>query len=127
MGTVYTYRLLWAEQVQIHIDRRFRMGSSAGSLDLERSGVNRDVATAFTYNGAGTSLYGAKYTPAIGGSRWSYANPDGTRRKHYFGTFLHPDSYQDLTSAYNVAGGISKMTAAEFQANMPRRVYQNTL
>ena len=42
-------------------------------------------------------------------------------------TFLHPDSYQDLTSAYNAAGGVSKMTAAEFQANMPRRVYQNTL
>ena len=54
MGTVYTYRLLWAEQVQIHIDRRFRMGSSAGSLDLERPGVNRDVATALTYNGDGT-------------------------------------------------------------------------
>lgn len=30
------------------------MGSSAGSLDLERPGVNRDVATAFTYNGDGT-------------------------------------------------------------------------
>lgn len=54
MGTVYTYRLLWAEQVQIHIDRRFRMVSSAGSLDLERPGVNGDVATAFTYNGDGT-------------------------------------------------------------------------
>ena len=77
--------------------------------------------------GAGTSLYGAPYTPAIGGSRWSYANSDGTRRKHYFGTFLHPNSYQDVTSAFTVAGGKSKMTAAEFQANMPRIVYQNTL
>jgi len=30
------------------------MGASAGSLDLERPGMNRDVVTAFTYNGDGT-------------------------------------------------------------------------
>lgn len=72
-------------------------------------------------------LFGAPYQPAIGGGRWSLINNDGTRRKHYFATFIHPDCYQDLTSAYNVAGGISKMTAAAFQANMPQRVYQRTL
>lgn len=30
------------------------MGISAGELDLERPGVNRDVVTAYTYNGDGT-------------------------------------------------------------------------
>ena len=30
------------------------MGTSAGGLDLERPGINKDVATAFTYNGDGT-------------------------------------------------------------------------
>lgn len=72
-------------------------------------------------------LLGALYQPAIGGGRWSLINNDGTRRKHYFASFIHPDCYQDLTSAYNVAGGVSKMTAAAFQANMPKRVYQRTL
>lgn len=72
-------------------------------------------------------LQGAPYQPAIGGGRWSLINNDGTIRKHYFASFIHPDCYQDLTSAYHVAGGISKMTAAAFQANMPQRVYQRTL
>lgn len=84
------------------------------------AGYNNDII--------GTGLLeGAPYSPAIVGSRWSLANNDGTRRKHYVGTFLHADSYQDLTSAYNVAGGVSKSTAAQFQANMPHRSYQLTL
>lgn len=72
-------------------------------------------------------LLGAPYQPAIGGGRWSLINNDGTRRKHYFATFVHPDCFQDLTSAYHVAGGVSTMTAATFQANMPTRVYQAPL
>lgn len=76
--------------------------------------------------GAGV-LEGAPYSPAIAGSRWSLINTDGTRRKHYVGTFLHADSYQDLTSDYSVGGGVSVLTAAQFAAKMPRRAYQNTL
>ena len=72
-------------------------------------------------------LLGAPYSPAIAGSRWSLINTDGTRRKHYVGTFLHADSYQDLTSDYSVGGGVSVLTAAQFQANFPRRSYQATL
>lgn len=72
-------------------------------------------------------LEGAPYSPAIAGSGWRLINTDGTRKKHYVGTFLHENSYQDLTSAYSVAGGVSVMTAAQFEANMPRRTYQNTI
>jgi len=72
-------------------------------------------------------LEGAPYSPGLGGSRWSYANSDGTRRRHYFATFMAANSSEDLTSAYNVGGGVSKQTAAEFLANMPKRVYQPTL
>lgn len=75
----------------------------------------------------GGLLEGAPYSPALFGSRWSYANVDGTRRRHYGATFMHADSSEDLTSDYNAAGGISKSTAAQFAANMPRRVYQRTI
>ena len=73
------------------------------------------------------TLLGAGYVPAIGAGRLSFANSDGTRRKHYFGTFLGTGTYQDLTSAYNVAGGVSVDTNVQFQANFPRRSYQATL
>jgi len=72
-------------------------------------------------------LNGAPYSPGLGGGRWAYINTDGTRRRHYFATFLHANSSQDLTSTYNAGGGASVQTAAEFFANMPRRFYQPTL
>ena len=72
-------------------------------------------------------LNGAPYSPLIASSGWFQANNDGTRRTHYVGTFLHANSYQDLTSYYSTHGGISVLTAAQFQANMPTRVYQAPL
>lgn len=75
----------------------------------------------------GGKLEGAPYSPAIAASRWSYANVDGTFRDHYVATFTAADSYQDLTSAYSVGGGVSVQTAAQFAANMPNRAYQATL
>ncbi|MBP9100799.1 MAG: hypothetical protein KBF68_05345, partial [Nitrosomonas sp.] len=77
--------------------------------------------------GSPGALYGAPYSPAVADSRWVLANADGTRRTHYVATFLHPDSYQDLTSAYAVGGGKCVSTVAEFQANFPKRIYQPTL
>ena len=73
------------------------------------------------------ALEGALYSPAMAGSRWSYANVDGSFRDHYVATFTAADSYQDLTSAYSVGGGVSVQTAAQFAANMPNRAYQATL
>lgn len=72
-------------------------------------------------------LNGAPYSPAIAGSCWMLANTNGTRRTHYVGTFLHTDSHQDLTSYYSTHGGISVLSAAEFQNNMPHRIYQPTI
>ena len=70
--------------------------------------------------GIGT-LLGAPYVPAIGLSAFMKINSDGTRRRHYFGTFLGTNTYQTATSEYMVNGGVSALTSAQFQANMPRR------
>ena len=70
--------------------------------------------------GVGT-LLGSTYTPAIGISAFMKINSDGTRRRHYFGTFLGTNTYQTATSEYMVNGGVSALTSAQFQANMPRR------
>ena len=70
--------------------------------------------------GIGT-LLGAPYVPTIGISAFMKINSDGTRRRHYFGTFLGTNTYQTATSEYMVNGGVSALTSAQFQANMPRR------
>ena len=70
--------------------------------------------------GVGT-LLGSTYIPAIGISAFMKINSDGTRRRHYFGTFLGTNTYQTATSEYMVNGGVSALTSAQFQANMPRR------
>lgn len=79
-------------------------------------------------DGLGTgTLLGAPYVPNIGISAFMQMNSDGTRRRHYFGTFMGTNTYQDPTSAYRQAGGVAVLTYAQFQANMPSRVYQSTV
>ncbi len=90
--------------------------------------VKAGIDAGYDNDGVGSGLLnGAPYSPLIASSGWFLANNDGTRRTHYVGTFLHANSYQDLTSQYSVGGGVSVLTAAQFQANMPTRVYQAPL
>lgn len=102
-------------------------GNSLNGTPEFLANAGADVGYDDDLEGGTGALYGAPYTPAIGGGRWSLINNDGTRRTHYFATFRHPDCYEDMSSDYRGNGGDPLLSAAEFSANMPERIYQQQL